>query len=414
LRLGLIGPAPAATLDDLVPVLVAAGFLCVVGLTRRDHPTASWLGTIGAATVVTIDLATYARGVRLTVDGDAWRAMSIGVSLAALLGTGASAAYAATRPRLPRAWAKAAAVVALVAVAAAAICASANPSDVTVTTATGSPLGSLGLVTRAFLVSVLALTALAAIADARPGADRATNLVAATYPAPITLRDRARATIAWLRAFVDELAPGRARARRAALAERSRLARELHADVMPGLRRILAEAEREVPPEQLARSLRAVLEDVEAVGTRAHPIQLEVGGLVPALEWLAERVEARSDVRIDLEIAEAAPASSPPDDVAAAAFRVATLALDNVVRHAPGSSACITVRAEGHRVEVAVRDDGPGLSSNALTSALANGRRGIADMAAEGSACGATVDVGSGAGGTGTLVTFAWSRSQAR
>jgi signal transduction histidine kinase len=407
----MIGPAPAGTLDDLVPALVAAGQLCVVGLTRRSHPSASWLATIGAVAVVTVDLATYARGVRPAFDGDAWRAMSILVSLTALLGVATATAYAATRRRLPQAWVALGGFVALAATAGAAIWATANASDVTVTTATGSPLGSLGLVTRAFLVSTLALTVLGAIGDALPAAERARR---ATQPAPASLRDRAPATIRWLRAFVDELAPGRARARRAALAERSRFARDLHADVMPGLRRILAEAEREVAPEQLARSLRAVLEDVEAVGTRAHPIQLEVGGLVPALEWLAERVEARSDIRIDLEIAEAAPASSPPDDVAAAAFRVATLALDNVVRHAPGSSACVTVAAHGDRVDLTIGDDGPGLSSNALASALANGRRGIADMGAEGSACGAKVEIGSGPGGTGTLVTFAWSRSQAR
>jgi signal transduction histidine kinase len=72
------------------------------------------------------------------------------------------------------------------------------------------------------------------------------------------------------------------------------------------------------------------------------------------------------------------------------------------------------VAAHGDRVDLTIGDDGAGLSSNALASALANGRRGIADMGAEGSACGAKVEIGSGPGGTGTLVTFAWSRSQAR
>ena len=145
LRLGFAGTTPAASLDDLVPALIAWGFLCVVGLARRDHPTVAWLATIGAAAVVTIDLAAYVRSVRTVVDADGWRWLSIGVSLSALLGVGASAAYAASRPRLPGRWVAGAGLVACVAVAAARVWAGSNPSDATITSATGSPLGSLGL-----------------------------------------------------------------------------------------------------------------------------------------------------------------------------------------------------------------------------------------------------------------------------
>ena len=411
LRLGVVGPLGAASLEDLLPTLIAAGFLCVVGLAWRDHPTVAWLATIAAASVATIDLATYARSVRPLVIGDAWRVVSLGVSLSALIGSGVAATYAATRRGLPRPWIAIASLAAVLAVGAAAIRALADGTAALPPSATdGSPLGSLGLVTRAFLVAVVALTALGIIGDARPAADRSWHRVTLTRGQARANRDRIAAGPAWLRAFAEELGPGRSSARTAVLAERSRIARDLHADVVPGLRRALSDAERDVPPERLAATLRELLAEVEAVGASQHAIQLEIGGLVPALEWLAERVEERSGVSVTLDVAGPSPdaAGTPPPDVAAAAFRVATLALDNVVRHAPAGRASVTVRAEANVVELAVSDDGPGLVPGAVALAQASGRRGIADMATEGAACGAVVDVGVGPGGAGTQVRFAW------
>ena len=62
LRFGIVGPtASALPPDKALPLLIAVAFLCVVGLTRRDHRSVAWLATIGAASVVTIDLATLLR-----------------------------------------------------------------------------------------------------------------------------------------------------------------------------------------------------------------------------------------------------------------------------------------------------------------------------------------------------------------
>jgi signal transduction histidine kinase len=205
------------------------------------------------------------------------------------------------------------------------------------------------------------------------------------------------------------------RARRAVLDERSRIARDLHADVVPALRQALRDAEREVPVVDLSATLRQILADVEGLGASRQPIQLEIGGLVPALEWLAERVEDRSRLEVTLSVAESSGSApgAPPADVAAAAFRVATLALDNVVRHAPGSRAEIWVRTERDLVELTVGDQGPGIASNAVTTALDEGRRGIADMMSEAAACGAEVHVQPGIDGVGTTVRFRWRNPSA-
>jgi signal transduction histidine kinase len=411
LRLGLVGSGLTISPYDLIPLLVATAFLCVVGLARSTHPSVAWLATVGAAFTVTIDLAAYARAIRPEVDGDAWRLLGIAVSASAVTAVGAAAGYAASRPRLSRRWLTIEGAAALSAVGLLAGWAVANPSDTTLVE--GSALGSLGLVTRSFIVLTVGLTLLGVAGDAWPAADRARRRSDLELPPTAALHSR---FIAWLRAFADELSPGRGRARRAVLAERTRVARDIHADVVPGIRRVLGDAERGVPATQLADSLRDVLAEVEAVGATQHPIQLEIGGLVAALEWLAERVESRSDVMVVLNVADPATdgVGEPPRDVAAAAFRIAALALDNVARHAPGRTAAVDVRAEAEAVDLSISDDGAGIREEALAAARRSGRRGLADMASEAGECGGVLDVGPGSGQVGTRVAFTWRSGGSR
>jgi hypothetical protein len=99
LRLGIVGPGQQVdSADDLLPVLVSAAFLCVVGLAWRRHRSVAWLATIGAAFVVTIEIATYARDA-LPVDVVAWQWLGVAISLAALLAVATAAAYGFGRPR---------------------------------------------------------------------------------------------------------------------------------------------------------------------------------------------------------------------------------------------------------------------------------------------------------------------------
>jgi signal transduction histidine kinase len=98
----------------------------------------------------------------------------------------------------------------------------------------------------------------------------------------------------------------------------------------------------------------------------------------------------------------------PPIEVAAAAFRVAQLALENVVRHAPGADARLAVTTRSDRLRLVIADDGPGIQPSAHRDAVVAGRRGLADMDAEAARCGASLTVARSAGGIGTIVTFDW------
>jgi signal transduction histidine kinase len=395
-------PTDGLTPDMGLPLLVAAALLCTVGLTARRHPTVAWLAVIAALATITIDLASLARLLRPGLDATAWQWLSVAVCLAAVLTSAAAVVYASAPDRRLAPWVVVVGWIGVAIVVAAGAWALADPSDPAAVSDEGSPLGALGRVTRSFLVVTIAAVGLGLLGDARPAVDRARRRMAIAGP-PAGRLDLVR-TIA------DELAPGRTRAREAVLAERSRIARDLHAEVVPGLRRAVAIAEGDGDPGRLASVLRETLAEVEDLGAAQHAIQLDIGGLVAALEWLAERTQDRSAVQVSIDVIDGAAdtAGAPPREVEAAAFRVAGLALDNVVRHAPGAVVAIAIEASAVRVRMSIVDDGPGLRRDAAWRD--SGRRGLADMVTEAAACGATVDVEPGDDGRGTAVRFAWTR----
>jgi signal transduction histidine kinase len=422
---GLLRLRPGAdpvelTPDALVPLLIALAALCVVGLAREQRPSVAWLASIAALSLATIEIAGVTRELRPSLEPDAWRWLSVTLCLTSILASMAAVAYAADpRRRLAR-WLPVVGGLVILALLGAGVWALASTNVAgAVAGSNATPLGNLSVVTRASLGSAVLFVGLGLLGDARPAAARAHRRLAITRPTPHTPSERVDYAMAWLRAFLDESSPGRSRAHRAALSERSRIARDLHADVVPAVRRALAEAERDGSVDHLAASLRDVLHEVDALVGSEHAIQLEVGGIVPALEWLAERVEERSTVRVTMNV-EPWPADrpgQPPMDVAAAAFRVAGLALENVIRHAPGSEATVQIRVGPERLRLVIADDGPGLPAEIERTAAIAGHRGLADMVAEASGSGASLQLERGGGKAdrpGTTVTFDWPAAQDR
>jgi signal transduction histidine kinase len=143
-------------------------------------------------------------------------------------------------------------------------------------------------------------------------------------------------------------------------------------------------------------------------------IVLEEMGLLAGIEWLAERVEDRSDVRVEIAVdggpeadTPVAGADRPPREAERAAFRVAQLALDNVVRHAPASTAQVSLAVGPRLIRLRVEDDADSAPIDEA-AATRSGRRGIADMRAEAAACRGALEVWRGAGDRGTAIVFRW------
>ena len=388
-------------------MLIAVALLCVVGLSIDRAPSIAWFATVLALTTVTIDLLAGLRVAWPALDADGRRTWSIIVGVAATWTAASAVAYASDRRRCLGPWVRPAGIVATSIVALLAVWTVAEPVPL------GSLVGPLGLVSRSFLTVTVGFVALALLGDVRPAWTRARRRVAVIHPTPRRWREQVALIAPHMRALLDELAPVRTRERHAVVAERSRIARDLHADVVPGLRRAIRLAEGGGSIEELAAGLRETLDEVETLSAAQHAIQLDIAGFVPAVEWLAERAETRAGLEVTLDIDDAdgaeIDAGQPPADVAAGAFRVVGLALDNVARHAPGCAVAIRVRADRRALELSIVDDGPGISREARAAAVAAGRRGLADMVAEGAACGAAVAVEAREDRPGTIVRFAWS-----
>ena len=387
--------APSPTASDLVPHLWAVGAIVVIALTNSWAPTLAWCAAVIGSAASSLAVSGMVREYREANGADPAPLIGAIVVIAILVPIAIAAAYATSDGRRSRftvslAWGSVVVIGTALAVSY-------------VSRVLG---GQSGGIPYWLWLSVLAtLTAVGLLRDLRPAFARTRVRLAAEAGGERV----SSGPLSVLRIFVDELVPGREAGRaEAAEDERGRLAADLHADVLPSLRRALAEAEAGGTVERLAADLRVAVDEVESLLVARRSIVLEELGLLAAVEWLAERVEDRSAVRVEIEVGTPdADGGRPPREVERAAFRVAQLALDNVVRHAPGSHARVSVASSARSVRLRVEDDAdtPPIDEAAATRA---GRRGIADMRAEAKACGARLDIGRAANGHGTAVMLAW------
>lgn len=256
--------------------------------------------------------------------------------------------------------------------------------------------------TTLYLHLILLLIAIGAAGDARVALERADARITANG-SPGNWRQRLRAT-------AEELLPGASEQHAQGVeAERRRLASDLHASVLPALRRAIAEAEAGAGPETLASRLWAVDLELERLLADRWPIVLETLGLIVALEELAEDVQANGPI-VEIDVRHST--GRPPAGVERAAYRIGQLALDNAVRHAAATRIRIDVATAQERLEVIVADNGQGLDRDEIEAATRSGR-GLADQRRVADAVGARLVVGRSSEG-GLSVAFDWRRASAR
>jgi signal transduction histidine kinase len=393
---------PALTPVNFVPILVALAAVCVIELARRPAPNLAWLAAIGgsyAAAAMPID---QARAADPGIVGLAtWLTWAIPASTGAVITMWIATGYATRRGHrldpfaAPVAlvlfvWFAVAVVITIVAVLAGQ---RADPAFTWVDVAT-TPIATFNLF-------VLSLVGLGVAADIKAAAERAMQI-----PSTDPIGGSREQGWALVRATLRELVPGQTAADEATLAaERTRLAGDLHATVLPGLRRAIAEAEAGGDPDVLARQLRTVDLELERLMADRWPVVLEAFGLVAALEDLAERIEADTGLAVQIDVERAG--DRPPPAIERTAWRVAELAIDNAARHADASEITVTVAVDPGRVTLAIADDGRGFDP-AAPGAVRVGARGLADATRRALAIGATIRVEPRPGG-GTTVAFDWA-----
>ncbi len=159
----------------------------------------------------------------------------------------------------------------------------------------------------------------------------------------------------------------------AAEQERARWARELHDESLQelaGLKILLASARRTGGSEALMPAvdeaigrLSSSIEGLRGLIADLRPAALDELGVTAALEGLAERTRAGTQLEVALHVAVDEPrlaASHPDIDVASTIYRLVQEGLTNVVKHAQARRVSVSVVGNAQAVDVRIGDDGRG------------------------------------------------------
>jgi signal transduction histidine kinase len=206
-------------------------------------------------------------------------------------------------------------------------------------------------------------------------------------PVPITL---AYAVLRDRLFQVDLLARSRGRIVAAREEERRRLRRDLHDGLGPTLaaiglkldvarERAATDAAAVAPLlDEIRTDVRSVISDVRRLARELRPPTLDSLGLAGAIGQQAAALGGGSGPSIVVEIDE--PLPPLPAAVEVVAYRIATEAMANAVRHAGASSCIVRLTLDRDGLVVEVTDDGRGIDPDAGTGV---GLRSIDERAAE-------------------------------
>ena len=216
------------------------------------------------------------------------------------------------------------------------------------------------------------------------------------------------------RRLIDELSAARAdlaAAHHAAgvLAERERLAREIHdtlAQSLSSIQLLLRAAGRALPErteaaagyvEQARQAAQDNLAEARRFVRALTPPDLDGASLAAALERLCATTSEHSGVPVRFHLSGAPAALPVPHETAL--LRIAQSALANTVRHARASHAEVTLSYMGSEVALDVFDDGTGFDPAAVPApGTGDGGFGLPAMRARARALGGTFTVESGPG----------------
>ena len=148
--------------------------------------------------------------------------------------------------------------------------------------------------------------------------------------------------------------------------EAKRIAHALHDEagqLLASVHLALEEAAHELPPPAAERlqKVRRLLDQIEAqlrrLSHELRPTILDDLGLVPALEFLATGVSARTGVPIAVE---GSSEQRLPLVIETTLYRIAQEALTNVAKHAQATLVTIQLKREDRIVRCSIRDNGVG------------------------------------------------------
>jgi len=173
--------------------------------------------------------------------------------------------------------------------------------------------------------------------------------------------------------------------------ERTNLAREIHDELgslLTGLKIDLSWLAKKTSREQeltlakiksMYELIDEAIQTVKRISTELRPGVLDDLGLSAAIEWAGQEFEKRTEIKLEFT-------SGPKDiildgDRSTAIFRIFQEALTNIVRHANATKVRISLKQDGDRVILRIRDNGKGIDKKQLSDPKAFGLIGMRERA---------------------------------
>ena len=173
----------------------------------------------------------------------------------------------------------------------------------------------------------------------------------------------------------------------ARVAERTRIARDLHDQLGANLTQVsllaeMAESDKELPEEvaahaqQITATARETSNALDQIVWAANPANDTLDSLVTYACKYAQEYFQTAGLSYRLEAPEQLPATPLPPDVRHNVFLAFKESVNNVVKHAQASAAKVRVRLAGGRFTIEIEDNGRGLPPGAEKK----GRNGLRNM----------------------------------
>lgn len=176
--------------------------------------------------------------------------------------------------------------------------------------------------------------------------------------------------------------------------ERKRIARDLHDDTIQSLiaisrkldsmiSKISKSAARpdgiQMQLEETWQLTEQTIKGVRAFSQDLRPSVLDDLGLVPAVEWLSDRMRKSLSIKTECQIT--GKIKRLPPDMELALFRIVQEALNNIVKHARASRVVIDINFRSDKLAISLHDNGKGFDPPlTIPEASKKGQLGIMGM----------------------------------
>jgi PAS domain S-box-containing protein len=152
--------------------------------------------------------------------------------------------------------------------------------------------------------------------------------------------------------------------------------------------------------EAMLRLTESTISTVRRISSELRPSVLDNLGLAAAIEWQAQRFQARTGIicRCDCSLENLGLSR----ERSTAAFRILQEALTNILRHAQATTVDITMKAETGEFVLAIIDNGRGITENEKSGLQSLGLLGMQERA---HLIGGKINV-TGVEGKGTVITI--------